>query len=89
MPKILQPLNGFVFISPQTSTSSFTIPEDKGVIRTGEVVAIGGSIYHTSGKELPCPVKVGDVVTYQYYEDEGEGKPYYHVSFNRLTGVAK
>lgn len=86
----IKPTAGFIYIIPNSSDNSFVMPEEKGVIRMGKVMGVGSNIWHTSGKELNSPCRVGDVVAFTYMEDEDvkvNGKDHYLVSFNRICAI--
>ena len=88
---MINPIDGFVVIEPQTEDDFFTLQETKTLLRTGKVIATGGQIYHVSGVALPCPVNVNDTVVFQYvenqdYTDPKTGKKYYIVSYNSIAG---
>ena len=85
----IKPTPGFILILPETD-EFFSIPESLGNVRSGKVSAVGSSIYHASGKEIPSPVKVGDTVFFQYVENhdiEVDGEKGYLVQFNLITGI--
>ena len=89
---MIRSIDGFVCIKPLEDSDFFVTPEQKGNLRLGEVVSIGGDIFHASGAVLPCPVKVGDKALFQYIENEDftdpkDGKHYYLVSYNALVGI--
>ena len=91
MPTSLLPTPGFILIKKLDSTDEFfTTPDPKGNLRQGIVKATGGNIIHTSGKDLPAPVEVGQRVVFQYIENQdviAEGQNYYLVPFNLISGV--
>lgn len=81
----LKPSKGFILITPQKQMSGFSIPDEKGNLRSGIVTAIGGNIIHASGKDLPSPVNVGDIVVFQYLENQDKDGSYL-VPFNLIAG---
>lgn len=86
----ISPAPGWIVIEPPQD-DFFTMPQEQAKNhRVGKVIATGGNIIHASGKILPSPVKVGDIVSFQYVENhdlELQGKKYYVVQFNLITGV--
>ncbi|MDP2632668.1 MAG: co-chaperone GroES, partial [Candidatus Curtissbacteria bacterium] len=78
---MLKPLAGYVLIEPaakETKTASGILLPDSADEKPqeGKVLATGDSIYE-HGKEVPCPVKVGDKVVYKKWggnEVKVEGK---------------
>ncbi len=72
----LQPLAGYVLVEPQkqekvTPSGILLTETHEEKPQSGKVIAVGASIFD-DGREITCPVKVGDLVVYK----EWGGKEY-------------
>jgi len=72
----LQPLAGYILVEPQkqekvTPSGILLTETHEEKPQSGKVIAVGGPIYD-DGREITCPVKVGDLVVYK----EWGGKEY-------------
>lgn len=96
---MLKPLPGFVLIDPapkQTKTASgIYLPEtSEEKPSEGKVLACGDTLIN-DGKEIVCPVKVGDIVVYKKWggneiKVEGvEGKEQLLVKFEDLIAIVE
>lgn len=91
---MLKPLAGYVLIEPapkETKTASGIVLPDSADEKPqeGKVLACGDSIYE-HGKEVTCPVKVGDRVVYKKWggnEVKVEGKESLLIKFEDLMAV--
>lgn len=80
----LQPLPGYLIVEPlkqeKTTASGIVLPEShEEKPQSGKVISVGAAIYD-DGKEILCPVKVGDTVIYK----EWGGKEYKENDTNLL-----
>jgi chaperonin GroES len=77
MPKSnIKPVAGYLLVEPlkqeKTTASGIVLPEShEEKPQSGKVLAVGAAIYD-DGREILCPVKVGDVIVYK----EWGGKEY-------------
>ena len=77
MPKSnIKPVAGYILVEPlkqeKTTASGIVLPEShEEKPQSGRVIAVGGPIFD-DGREVLCPVKIGDVVVYK----EWGGKEY-------------
>lgn len=91
---MLKPLAGYVLIEPapkETKTASGILIPDSSEEKPqeGKVLAVGDSVFD-HGKEVTCPVKVGDKVVYKKWggnEVKVEGKDMLIVKFEDLMAV--
>ena len=91
---MIKPLAGYVLIEPapkETKTASgIVLPESADEKpQEGKVLACGDAIYE-HGKEVVCPVKVGDKVVYKKWggnELKVEGKELLLIKFEDLMAV--
>ena len=91
---MLNPLAGYVLIEPapkETKTASGILLPDSSEEKPqeGKVLAIGDPVFD-HGKEVSCPVKVGDKVVYKKWggnEVKVEGKEMLIVKFEDLMAV--
>ena len=88
---MIQPLAGYVLIEPnpkETKTASgIVLPESSDEKpQEGKVLACGDPL-HEEGKEITCPVKVGEKVVYKKWggnEIKEEGKELLLIKFEDL-----
>ncbi len=91
---MIKPLAGYVLIEPapkETKTASgIVLPESADEKpQEGKVLACGDSIYE-HGKEVVCPVKVGDKVVYKKWggnEIKVDGKELLLIKFEDLMAT--
>src|SRR3989344_1532054 len=91
---MLKPLAGYVLIEPATketkTASGILLPDSVDEKpQEGKVLACGESIYE-HGKEISCPVKVGDMVVYKKWggnDVKVEGKDMMLIKFEDLMAV--
>lgn len=91
---MLKPLAGYVLIEPaakETKTASGILLPDSADEKPqeGKVLATGDSIYE-HGKEVSCPVKVGDKVVYKKWggnEVKVDGKELMLIKFEDLMAI--
>ena len=91
---MIKPLAGYVLIEPaakETKTASgIVLPESaEEKPQEGKVVACGAPLYE-DGKEITCPVKVGDKVVYKKWggnEIKVEGKEMMLIKFDDLMAI--
>lgn len=91
---MLKPLAGYVLIEPapkETKTASgIVLPESADEKpQEGKVKACGDSVFE-EGKEIKCPVKVGDTVVYKKWggnEIKTEGKEFLLIKFEDLMAT--
>jgi len=80
----LKPLPGYLIVEPlkqeKATASGIYLPEShEEKPQSGKVLAVGSSIYD-DGREIPCPVKIDDIVIYK----EWGGKEYKEGNTNLL-----
>ena len=93
---MLKPLAGYVLIEPapkETKTASgIVLPESaEEKPQEGKVLACGAPLYE-EGKEIVCPVKVGDKVVYKKWggnEIKVEGKELLLIKFEDLMAIVE
>lgn len=91
---MLKPLAGYVLIEPapkETKTASGILLPDSADEKPqeGKVLACGDSAFE-NGKEITCPVKVGDKVVYKKWggnEIKTEGKELMLIKFEDLMAT--
>ena len=91
---MIKPLSGYVLIEPapkETKTASGIVLPDSADEKPqeGKVLACGDSIFD-HGREVTCPVKVGDLVFYKKWggnEVKVEGKELLIVKFEDLMAI--
>lgn len=93
---MLQPLSGYVLIEPaaketKTATGIYLPDSVEEKPQEGKVLAAGDSIFD-HGKEVPCPVKVGDKVVYKKWggnEVKVDGREMMLIKFEDLMAVVE
>lgn len=95
--KNIHPLAGYVVVEPQEAqaktASGIYLPsgsEEKP--QAGNVVAVSKSFTNEQGKEIACPVKVGDAVLYKKWggnEVKVEGKEVQVLKYEDLIAIIK
>ena len=91
---MIKPLAGYVLIEPapkETKTASGILLPDSSEEKPqeGKVIACGSPLYE-EGKEITCPVKVGDKVVYKKWggnELKVEGKELLLIKFDDLMAI--
>ena len=91
---MIKPLAGYVLIEPapkETKTASGILLPDSSEEKPqeGKVIACGAPLYE-EGKEITCPVKVGDKVVYKKWggnELKVEGKELLLIKFDDLMAI--
>lgn len=93
---MLKPLAGYVLIEPaaketKTATGIYLPDSAEEKPQEGKVLAAGDPIFD-HGKEVPCPVKVGDKVVYKKWggnEVKVDGKEMMLIKFEDLMAVVE
>jgi len=95
--KSIHPLAGFVLIEPQevaekTTSGIFLADTQEEKDSIGTVVAASESVMTEHGKEIRCPVKVGDRVLYKKwsgYEVNADDKKFQILTYEDLIAVVQ
>lgn len=95
--KNIRPLAGYVVVEPQeaqaqTSSGIYLPTGSEEKPQVGNVVAVSESVVTEHGKEVKCPVKVGDAVLYKKWggnEVKADGKEIQILKYEDLIAVVQ